>query len=41
MVQSVYPWFNGKLKVSLSVPVEEDIIVSRDKAGVFKEWMGQ
>ncbi|HZG25486.1 MAG TPA: LytTR family DNA-binding domain-containing protein, partial [Chitinophagaceae bacterium] len=40
MVSAVQPWFNGKLKLDIQLPVEEDIIVSRDKAPVVKEWLG-
>lgn len=35
-----HPWFNGKLKVDISVPVEEDIVISRERAPQFKAWMG-
>lgn len=40
VVQSVSAWFKGKLKISVSVPLEEEVIVSREKASAFKEWMG-
>lgn len=39
-VKTVHSWFNGKLKLELDQPVEEDIIVSREKATDFKEWLG-
>ena len=31
-------WFGGKLSVNLSVPTPERIIVSRARAGEFKDW---
>lgn len=40
IITAVHPWFNGKLKVDLSLPLEEEIIVSRDKAPQLKAWMG-
>ncbi|MCU7549468.1 LytTR family DNA-binding domain-containing protein [Chitinophagaceae bacterium LB-8] len=40
MITSVHNWFNGKLKLEIRLPLEEDIIVSREKASIFKEWMG-
>ena len=36
----VHPWFNGKVKADLTIPAEEDIVISRDKAPLFKEWLG-
>lgn len=39
-VKTVHSWFNGKLKLELDQPVEEDIIVSREKASDFKDWLG-
>ena len=40
VISTIHPWFNGKIKIDIAVPVEEDIIISRDKAPLFKEWMG-
>jgi two-component system LytT family response regulator len=40
IITAVHPCFNGKLKVDLSLPLEEEIIVSRDKAPQLKAWMG-
>lgn len=39
-IAAIHPWFNGKLKVDLIYPSDEDIIISREKAASFKEWMG-
>ena len=41
VIDVVHPWFNGKLKVEINLPTEDPIIVSRDKASLFKEWMGE
>ncbi|MEJ0104335.1 MAG: LytTR family DNA-binding domain-containing protein [Bacteroidota bacterium] len=40
IITAVHPWFGSKLKVDISLPSEENIIVSRQKANLFKEWMG-
>lgn len=40
VVKAIYPWFKGKLKVDVSVPAEEEVLISREKATAFKEWMG-
>lgn len=40
IITAFHPWFNGKLKVDLSLPLEEEIIISREKAPLFREWMG-
>ena len=38
-VATVHNYFNGKLKVLLNIPVEGEIIISREKASVFKSWL--
>ena len=40
-VVQVHTWFNGKLKVELSPPINEEVIVSRDKAKDFRQWLGE
>jgi two-component system, LytTR family, response regulator LytT len=40
MITSIHPWFNGKLKLDIKLPTDEDILVSREKAPLFKQWMG-
>ncbi|HZF63342.1 MAG TPA: LytTR family DNA-binding domain-containing protein [Chitinophagaceae bacterium] len=40
-VLQVHTWFNGKLKVELSPPTNEEVIVSRDKAKDFRQWLGE
>ncbi|MGZ5246226.1 MAG: LytR/AlgR family response regulator transcription factor [Flavitalea sp.] len=39
-ITEINPWFNGKLKIEISLPIEEEIVISREKASLFKEWMG-
>lgn len=41
VITALHNWFNGKLKVEVNVPVEEAIVVSRDKASLLKEWLGK
>ena len=40
-VISIHQWFNQKLKVELKPETDEHIIISRDKANVFRAWMGE
>ncbi len=39
-VKKIHAYFNGRLKIELQPPVSEAVIVSREKAPKFKEWMG-
>ncbi|AQX51826.1 LytR/AlgR family response regulator transcription factor [Elizabethkingia anophelis] len=39
-VQHVYNYFNNKLKVTMRKNTDVEIIVSRDKAPLLKNWMG-
>ena len=39
-IESVHPYFNSKLKIHLKPAIEEDVLVSREKAADFKEWLG-
>ncbi len=38
-VASVHNYFNGKLKVLLNIPFDNEIIISREKASAFKNWL--
>ena len=40
-VDKVHMWFNGKLKVQLNPESKEDLVVSRERAGEFKIWLGE
>jgi len=40
-VLQVHTWFNGKLKADLSPPINEEVIVSREKAKDFRLWLGE
>lgn len=40
-VEKVHLYFNGKLKVSLTPAFPEEVLVSREKAGDFKRWLGE
>jgi DNA-binding LytR/AlgR family response regulator len=40
-IDKVNLYFNGKLKVSLHPVFEEEVIVSREKAGEFRIWLGE
>lgn len=40
IITALHPWFNGRIKLETSLPTEEAIIISRDKAPLFKAWMG-
>lgn len=40
-IKAVHPWFNSKLKVEVQPDPEEEILVSRERAKVFKAWLGE
>ncbi len=40
-VDKVHLYFNNKLKVQLLPGFEEEVLVSREKAGEFKSWLGE
>ncbi len=40
IIAAVHPWFNGKLKIENSVFPEEEILVSRERAAILKDWLG-
>jgi two-component system LytT family response regulator len=40
-IKTVHAWFNGKLKIELSCKIDDEIIISRDRAPYFKSWMGE
>jgi two-component system LytT family response regulator len=40
-VERVNLYFNGKLKLTLQPAFEEEVLVSREKAGDFKRWLGE
>jgi two-component system LytT family response regulator len=39
-IVNIHTYFNGKLKLQLSPPIEEEVIVSREKASDLKTWLG-
>ncbi|QHW00208.1 LytR/AlgR family response regulator transcription factor [Spirosoma endbachense] len=40
-VDKVHLYFNGKLKVDMCPVFDEEVVVSREKAGEFKLWLGE
>jgi two-component system response regulator LytT len=40
-VAQIHNYFNGKLKLDLNPPTDKEVLVSREKAMEFKEWMGK
>ena len=40
-IKNIHSYFNGKLKVELLPPMQEETIVSREKASDFKQWLDQ
>lgn len=38
-VQRLHPYFNGKLKLDLAPSPADEVIVSREKASAFKQWL--
>ena len=35
------PWGKGKLLLSLGPPVENEIVVSHERAAAFRSWLGE
>jgi DNA-binding LytR/AlgR family response regulator len=40
-IESITSYFNGKLKIQLSPSVAEEVLVSRERASDFKQWLNQ
>jgi len=40
-IMEIHTFFNGKLKLDLKPDTGQEALVSREKAGSFKEWMGK
>lgn len=40
-ITAIHSWFNQKLKVEIKPEVAEHVVISRDKANIFKQWMGE
>jgi DNA-binding LytR/AlgR family response regulator len=40
-IDEIHTWFNGKLKVTIKPKPDEEVIVSRERAGDFKGWLGE
>lgn len=40
-IKSISTYFNGKLKIQLKPEVNEEVLVSREKANDFKNWLNQ
>jgi len=38
-INTIHSYFNGKLKISVKPPLDKETLVSREKAGSFKEWL--
>lgn len=40
-IAQIHTHFNGKLLLELEPPTEKEVVISREKASEFKEWMGK
>lgn len=38
-IKDIHTYFNGKLKISLVPTIEEEVLVSRERAAEFKNWL--
>ncbi|MCU0423400.1 MAG: LytTR family DNA-binding domain-containing protein [Bacteroidia bacterium] len=38
-IKNIHIYFNGKLKLDLNPPTQDEVIVSRERAGNFKNWL--
>lgn len=39
-IHQISPYFNGRLKILLTPPPEDEVLISREKARAFKVWLG-
>ncbi len=40
-IAQIHNYFNGKLKLQLQPDIDREVLISREKATEFKEWMGK
>ncbi|MBX3254701.1 MAG: response regulator transcription factor [Chitinophagaceae bacterium] len=40
-VAQIHSYFNSKLKLELTPAIDKEVLISREKASEFKEWMGK
>jgi DNA-binding LytR/AlgR family response regulator len=40
-LKTIHPFFKGRLKIELDPPFQEEILISSEKAQLFKEWLDQ
>ena len=40
-ITAIHSWFNQKLKLEVTPATAEHVVVSREKANTFKQWMGE
>lgn len=40
-IKDMFSYFGGRIKIVLHTPVEKEIIVSRDRVGAFRKWLGE
>lgn len=38
-IDSIHPWFKGRLKLDLSPPQHAELVISSEKSKGFKEWL--
>lgn len=38
-IRKIHPYFNGRLKLELEPPEEEEVLVSRERVQIFKDWL--
>ena len=40
-VKEIHPYFKGRVKLELTPPIEDDIVVSSERTPAFKTWLGK
>jgi two-component system, LytTR family, response regulator LytT len=40
-IKKITQWFNNRIRLKLSLEINEDILVSREKVGAFKQWLNK
>jgi DNA-binding LytR/AlgR family response regulator len=40
-IKDMYAWYGGRVKITLVIPLEKELIVSKDKVAGFRKWLGE
>ncbi|MDX1629451.1 MAG: LytTR family DNA-binding domain-containing protein, partial [Fulvivirga sp.] len=40
-ISEIHPYFKGRVKIHLTPPEEDEVVISADKTPIFKKWLDQ